>query len=786
MKSHPNNGSTQTPAGGGCVARLQLPVIVLSAMVLLALALPTGSSAQVTVFGTIVDADQPGQSIPFVNVRVDGTTRGVAADARGEYDLQLEAGTHTLVYSAVGYKSHRETLTLGSRLRVRKDIALKTSVHQSEGLVVTGTMTEVSTSDSPVKVSLLPSRFLETVPTANVMEVIDRVNGLYQQIDCGVCYTNNIRINGVDGPNTAVLIDGMPVMSSLATVYGLNGISPMLIKQVEVVKGPMSTLYGSEALGGVVNIRTKDPGTTPLFSANIYTTQHREHVAEVSAVALRGRDNVLVSGTLLSATDYHDNNGDGFSDRPFQERLALFSKYSRKDRFGFQRGSLVAKWYQEDRNAGTAAFLERPEALRGSDRIYGEAILTRRAELIGMLNVTPSVKLEAAGSVHDQDSYYGDSAYLASQQDGFLQGTWTPFMPDQWDDHGILVGAAMRVQRYDDASGVTGDYDEEGNLIENRPDTRLIPGLFVQDDWEVSASMRALTGLRIDYQPEHGWITSPRVALKWSVSDLTALRLNAGTGFRVVNLFTEDHAAYTGGRATVILEELDPERSLSTTAAVQHVLTGLGSPITLDLDAFWTRFSNKIEPDYDTPGQVRYRNLDGYYQTRGFAAQVQGTLPGSVSYSVGGTWMDVDIVEDGIRSPHEFAPSFQGTATITWNAPGGMVLDYTARVVGPMKLPDYDAATRADYLAATGKPLYSTSPTYAVHNVQMTRDIRGDQGRLIQIYAAIENVLGYRQSSPLIGFHEGNPGFADSFDTAYVYGPIEGRHVGVGVRAVFP
>ena len=84
-----------------------------------------------------------------------------------------------------------------------------------------------------------------------------------------------------------------------------------------------------------------------------------------------------------------------------------------------------------------------------------------------------------------------------------------------------------------------------------------------------------------------------------------------GTGFRVVNLFTEDHAAYTGGRATLILEDLEPERSVSTTASFQQIVMGLGSPITVDFDAFWTQFSNKIEPDYSVPGEIRYANLDG-------------------------------------------------------------------------------------------------------------------------------------------------------------------------------
>ena len=120
-------------------------------------------------------------------------------------------------------------------------------------------MKETFLSASPVKVDVVTQKFLKKIATANVMEVIENVNGVQKQINCGVCGTNDIHINGMEGPYTLVLINGMPVMSSLSTVYGLNGIPTSLIKQIEIIKGPSSTLYGTEAVAGVINILTKDP-----------------------------------------------------------------------------------------------------------------------------------------------------------------------------------------------------------------------------------------------------------------------------------------------------------------------------------------------------------------------------------------------------------------------------------------------------------------------------------------------------------------------------------------------
>ncbi|MDX1531817.1 MAG: TonB-dependent receptor, partial [Rhodothermales bacterium] len=183
------------------------------------------------VEGHVTSGDAP---IPFATVLVEGTSLGAAADADGRYRLVLpRAGTYVLRVSAVGFEPATRAVGVGAGATARADFDLAAATYDAGTVVVTGTMQQVGLRESPVRVEVLPARFLEAVPTVNVMDQIERVNGLYQQVDCGVCYTNNVRINGIEGPNTAVLIDGMPIMSSLATVYGLNGISPMLIKQVE-------------------------------------------------------------------------------------------------------------------------------------------------------------------------------------------------------------------------------------------------------------------------------------------------------------------------------------------------------------------------------------------------------------------------------------------------------------------------------------------------------------------------------------------------------------------------
>ena len=111
---------------------------------------------------------------------------------------------------------------------------------------------------SPIPVEVYSPAYFKKNPSPNIFESLQMVNGVQPQLNCNVCNTGDIHINGMEGPYTMILIDGMPIVSSLSTVYGLAGIPNSMVKRIEIVKGPASTLYGSEAVGGLINIITKD------------------------------------------------------------------------------------------------------------------------------------------------------------------------------------------------------------------------------------------------------------------------------------------------------------------------------------------------------------------------------------------------------------------------------------------------------------------------------------------------------------------------------------------------
>jgi outer membrane receptor for ferrienterochelin and colicins len=214
--------------------------------------------AQSTVSGNVFDSETR-EPLPFTNIHISGTPIGGTTDEKGYFQLTVPADVSAgkLVASYVGF--HNDTLLLQSN-KQRYNFSLKPDLGTlKEVMVISGTMKEVSKMNSPIPVEIYtPALFLKN-PTPSIFESLSMVNGVQPQLNCNVCNTGDIHINGMEGPYTMVLIDGMPIVSSLATVYGLAGIPNSMVKRIEVVKGPASTLYGSEAVGGLINIITKEP-----------------------------------------------------------------------------------------------------------------------------------------------------------------------------------------------------------------------------------------------------------------------------------------------------------------------------------------------------------------------------------------------------------------------------------------------------------------------------------------------------------------------------------------------
>ncbi|MCB0431376.1 MAG: TonB-dependent receptor [Flavobacteriales bacterium] len=694
-------------------------------------------------------------AVPFAHVGLEETEFAQPANDQGCFELAaIPPGEYSLYVSAVGYKTYHRKVSVRSNDTLVVKVTMTEFASQLGEVVVTGTMKETFIEASPVKVEVITPKFLQAHPTNNVIEALQTVNGVQEQINCGVCGTNDIHINGMEGPYTLVLIDGMPIMSALATVYGFNGIPTSLIRRVEIIKGPSSTLYGTEAVGGVINIITKRPEDLPLVTLHSYYTSHREWDADVSwNPDPKGRSAFTFSGNMYRNQYRMDFNHDNFTDIPLNERGTFYAKWSMK-RVNDRVMTTAARLYGEERFGGSMNW---QPADRGSNAVYGEHIYTRRVEVIGQyqLPLQPYLRIDYSFNRHMQDSYYGHTRFKADQRIAFANLLWMVSK----GNHSMVAGMSNKLETYQDNTPASVD------------GSKWVKGVFVQDEWSPTDVMTWLIGARLDHHREHGLIFAPRLGWKQQLATYTTLRVNLGTGFREVQLFTEDHAALTGAREVVVAERIRPESSYNANLNVNHALSWLGSSGSIDMDVFYTWFTNKIVPDYGVDENlIVYANLNGHGISRGAAFQWHHQIKKSVTLNIGGTFQDVyEMTRESGELKKEvqlFTPLFSGTfsAGYEWKQKGWS-LNITGKIMGPQHLPHYEPPfTRAEQ-----------SPWYVVQHVQVTKKLP----HRWECFFGVKNIWNYTQDSPLI---DPEHPFGDHFDTSYAYGPLQVRRFFAGFR----
>lgn len=656
-----------------------------------------------------------------------------------------------------------------------------------EEVVVTGTLRAVSKLESPVPIEVFNARFFQANPTPSVFEALQGINGVRPQMNCNICNTGDVHINGLEGPYTMVLIDGMPIVSGLATVYGLSSMPQSMIDRVEIVKGPASTLYGSEAVGGLINIITKKPETAPVISVDGMSSSWLENNLDMALAHKLGQRTYSQWG--LNRFHYQtpiDNNLDGFTDIALQDRLSIFNKWSIERREN-RLFSIAARYVNEDRWGGQMNW--NPD-YRGGDSIYAESIFTHRWELFGQyqLPVKEQIIVSLSANNHQQNSAYGQLLFQARQQVNFAQCTWSKSIRQ----HYLLAGMTYRFTHYDDNTAVSASIDSNGQVL-NEPQITHLPGLFIQNEWDLSKGKILLLGLRYDRNSIHGNIVSPRLNFKWKSSNgQQMLRFGIGNGYRIAQVFTEDHASLTGAREVVFLSQLKPETSWNGTLNVtQRQLSQKGTQMGWDATAFYTHFSNKIVADLDTdPNKIIYDNLSEYARSMGISLQTEYYWRWGLKLIAGATLMDVSTRNHGLMQRQLFTERF----TATWNlsykwTSKKLSVDYTGNLYSPMRLP----------LLSKFDPRQGYSPWWSIQNIQLTKAINGG----IEFYGGIKNLLNWtpnvgnpfliaRSHDPfdkLVEFDSSgnalvspeNP-YGLTFDPGYVYAPNQGRRLFLGFR----
>ena len=732
-------------------------------------------SSWAQVSGTVTDGENP---IVGASIYLSNLNKGSITNLEGNFKWDvLPNGKHTLIISYVGFLPYRTTLEIKQNTIALGEIILEHDNSLDE-VIISGNLKPVNRLESTIPVEVYAPAFLKQNPSPNLFEGIQYINGIRPQINCSVCNTGDIHINGLEGPYTFVLIDGMPIVSSLASVYSLNGIPTGMIEKVEIVKGPSGTLYGSQAIGGLINVITKLPEYSPRFFSDVYGTSWQEFNTDLGfSGKLTEKVNFLTGINGFIHDNPIDNNNDNFTDITQQKRISIFQKFAWQSNTP-KKGSIALRYLYEDRWGGE---MDWTSINRGGDQIYGESIFTKRFEIIGAQNLSKQWEVQYSYTDHNQDSFYGDLSFQATERIGFIQGIWRK----ESGNHQWLGGLSTRYNWYDDNTVAT------ETPLENLPNRYWLPGVFLEDEIALKEQHKLLLGMRLDHHPDHGIIATPRLGYKINFDEQSLIRFNAGTGFRVVNIFTEDHAALTGARDLVIEENLSPEQSFSANLNFyKKIYSTSGWIVGLDATLWHTYFINQILPDFDSnPNEIRYSNLNGSAVSQGGSINIEANY-GAFRAQIGVSVLDVFTQENEVKTRPVFTEKWSATWAITaplWE--DKLQLDYTGNLYSPMRLP----------LLGELDPRNEFSPIWSIQNIKLSYRKDNDW----TFFMGVKNLLNwtpaknnpfliarsedpfdrnvqYNSNGDILATRE-NP-YALSFDPTYIYAPNQGTRFFIGVN----
>ena len=730
------------------------------------------------VSGTVTDA-RTGTGLAYATLAVKGTTVGIAADASGRFTLNnLPTGRLTLIAAAVGYKSAEQELRLEAGETVRADFALEEEALAVEEIVVSASRTETNKKYSPTIVSVASGKLFEATASCNLAETMNFQSGLRVENNCGNCGTTQLRINGLEGQYSQVLLDSRPIFSSLAAMYGLEQLPVSMIERVEVIRGGGSALFGANAIGGVVNIITKEPQRNSLALSN--TTNLLEGGAADFNTALNGsfvsddyRAGVYLFG-MVRDRDSYDRNGDGFSDIPaLNTETAGFRAYYKLSPYM----RLTAEYHHihEFRRGGNA--LNRPPHMADiaeqlDHKIDGGGVKFDYFSPNGRHRA--GVYASAQGI--DRDSYFGTGrnpdAYGATSDGTLVAGaqyTYTfeklLFLPSE-------LTAGVEYNR-------NSLHDEYLGLNRDLRQTSRSTGVFFQNEWR-SEKLNLLVGGRVDkHNMMQKAVFSPRINLRYSPTERIGLRLSYASGYRAPQAYNEDlHIDALDSKVSVIrlAPDLRPEYSHSVSASADLYRTFGRIRTNLLVEGFYTMLDDVFTLEKigeDDQGNIikERRNASGATVT-GIGAEFKAGIPGLFEIQMGYTFQrsrydeperwsdDVTPQRRMFRSPDHYgfltadcAITRSLSASLFGNFTGRMLVQHNAGVV------EHDEERLTPAFWDMGMRLSYT--------FRLTKQLR------LELNAGVKN---------LFDSYQRDLDFGPSKDSAYIYGPSLPRTYFVGAK----
>jgi outer membrane receptor protein involved in Fe transport len=552
-----------------------------------------------------------------VTVTIPALKIGASTDATGKVNLSTtETGTHEVKVSYLGYQTWQQTIVVpGTGDTIH--IALKEEEEELEEVVVSSTRSSRTISDLPTRIETIAGEELDEKSNMNsgsVSMLLRESTGIQTQQTSAVSGNMNIRIQGLDGRYTQLLQNGFPIYAGFSSGLSIMQIPPLDLKQVEIIKGSSSTLYGGGAIAGLINFIQKDPQPERelLFMTNLTSA------GGIDLNGYYGKRNERMGFTLFASGHKqrpYDPNNDQFTDIPEFRRLnlnpRLFLYLPDESRITFGVNTTF-----EERNGGFIPLI-RNEANPESN--YLERNQTTRI----------STQLQA-----DKPLGEGQRLYLKNTVTAFDRAIELPnhrFAGVQWSSFSE-IGYVRESEKTDWLFGLnawTDRFNERPQSGQRTVRDYNLPvfGAFIQNTWDLSKAWSLESGLRGDYQPDYGAFALPRLALLWKINPSTSSRIGGGLGYKLPTIFLQESEEVAFQNVLPInTESIKAERSMGLNWDINY-RGHIGEELSFSINQmfFYTRLNSPLVLNADslTTGTLAYENAMGNIDTKGFETNLK-------------------------------------------------------------------------------------------------------------------------------------------------------------------
>ena len=561
------------------------------------------------IAGHVLDA-HTGEHLSFVNVQVKGTSLGCLTDESGHFYLKnLPEGDLTIVFSMIGYETVERSLRLKRDTLVEMNVEIAETSFMIDNVVVTANKYETKQKEVATIVNVIPPLIIESTTSNTMADVLNFQTGLRVEETCSNCGVPQIRINGLEGQYTQILMDSRPIFSSLASVYGLEQLPAGMVDRIEVIRGGGSALYGANAIAGVVNIITKEPSRN-FFNVNHTTAFTQSGTYDIntamnaSVVSENQKAGIFLFGVQRNREQY-DRDKDGYSDIPHLNSTTV----------GFR-----SYFKTSDYSKLTAEYHHTTEYRRGGHGI--DSVQPHESPLCEQLRHN----IDAATLKWDMftaDNKHFLSVYSSFQHIGRNSYFGTNYNPNAYGKSTDIVSVTGAQYRFsypcglmnaDLSAGAEYSYNQLRDQILGYDRNTLqrvhLGGGYVQNEWK-NKQWSILVGGRLE---QHSLLEkpvfSPRANVRYTPIDPIILRVSYASGYRAPQIYEEDlHVGAVGGEVSLITldENLKPEYSHSVSGSVDMYKRFGKWDLNLTLEGFFTQLNDVftlVENGHDAQGNL--------------------------------------------------------------------------------------------------------------------------------------------------------------------------------------